>query len=41
MEIQELLFWIVVGILIGAIMILVADKMLVNLIKVNVNVNPG
>jgi hypothetical protein len=41
MEVQELLFWVVVGILIGAVMILVADKILVNLVKVNVNVKPG
>lgn len=41
MEIQELLFWIVVGILIGAVMILVADKILVNLVPIKVNVYPG
>jgi len=41
MEVQELLFWVVVGILIGAIIILVADKILVNLVQVNVNVKPG
>jgi hypothetical protein len=39
MDIQELLYWLVVGILVGGIIILVASKLIVNIIEVQVNVN--
>lgn len=41
MEVQQLLFWIIVGVMIGALIILVANKLLVNLVQVNVFVKPG
>jgi hypothetical protein len=39
MDIQELLYWLVVGILVGGIIILIAGKLIVNIIEVQVGVN--
>jgi hypothetical protein len=41
MEVEQLLFWIIVGVMIGALIILVANKLIVNLVQVNVFVKPG
>ncbi len=39
MDVQELLYWLVVGILVGGIIILIASKLIVNIIEVQVKVN--
>jgi hypothetical protein len=40
MEPQELVFWIIVGILVGSLMILIANQLLFNMLQVGVTVNP-
>jgi hypothetical protein len=40
MEVQNLLYWLIVGILIGALLILVANSLITKLIEVQVNVTP-
>ena len=38
---QELFFWIAIGILVAVILLLVGNQLLINLLKVTVNVAPG
>lgn len=37
---QELIFWIIVGVLVGSLMILIANQLLFNMLQVGVTVNP-
>jgi len=37
---QELIFWIIVGILVGSLIILVSNQILFNMLQVTVTVNP-
>jgi hypothetical protein len=41
MTVQELLFWVAIGILVGAIILLVGNQLLINLLKVTVEVKPS
>ena len=38
MKPQEILFWVIVGIIVGAMLIMVADQLLLNMLEVNVTV---
>ena len=37
---QELIFWVIVGVLVGGLMILIANQLLFNMLQVSVVVNP-
>jgi Na+-transporting NADH:ubiquinone oxidoreductase subunit NqrF len=39
MKVPEILFWVIVGVLVGALLILIANEMLINVLKVNVQFN--
>ena len=41
MKPHDVLFWIIVGILVGAILLLVGNQILLSLLKVVVTVEPG
>jgi len=38
MKPQELIFWIIVGVLVGSLLLLVANQILLQLLKVNVHI---
>ena len=40
MEVENLLYWLIVGILFGALLLLVANSLITNLIEVQANVIP-
>lgn len=37
---QELLFWIIVGTLVGLLLILIGNQIILSMLKVNVNIAP-
>ena len=41
MKPHNLLFWIAVGILVGALLLLIGNQLLVSLLRVNVSVQPS
>ena len=41
MKAPEILFWIIIGVLVGALLILIANEILINVLKVNVQFNPA
>jgi len=41
MNVINLLYWIAIGILVGALLLLIGNKLLTGIISVNVNVTPG
>ncbi len=41
MEVTDLLFWITIAVLGGALLMLIGDKLIVNMVAVNVGWKPG
>jgi len=39
MRVPDILFWVIIGVLVGTLFILIANEMLVNVLKVNVQFN--